>query len=539
MAIKGSFKEVSLPDVLQLLAVGRKTGCLKVTDGSNFGSVYFNDGKICFSNLLNRPDRLGDRLFSRGLITEKQLQDALAQQKLEGGSRRLGDILLEAGLLKQQDIETDVSGQIEDTIFYLLRWPDGEFFFEPDSLPEGENILVSLDAMNLLLEEARRVDEWRTLEKKLPSPQTILERVAMDMDKQEELNLNSEEKQVLSLIDGYRSLAEVLEASALGEFSTSKIVYGLLLAGLAKRGSEKSKQAASWNVNVIDDHRNLGMAFYRTQMYDEAMREYRRIIEIKPDHYEARFYLGLIHFRKGEYAESATEFLEAIAIEPKKAAAYNNLGLSLELMGEREDASRQYRKAIELSPEQSISRVNLAYLLCAEGDYSSAQDQIDRSSQDASRPLLTEFLSGLIAFKNGDIEQALKFWGSIENSNKNNYALQNNLGAIMQSRGQDEDAERFYNAALKAKPNDRAVMRNLLELYYKNGMAEKSVEILNKMAELEIMDPQDMARLANLYLKQGQRDLAAKWWKRTLEVDPDNQVVRRNLSLMDKNAFAK
>ena len=48
MSIKGSFKEISLPDVLQLLSVGHKTGCLKVTDGKNFGSIFFKDGKIVF-----------------------------------------------------------------------------------------------------------------------------------------------------------------------------------------------------------------------------------------------------------------------------------------------------------------------------------------------------------------------------------------------------------------------------------------------------------------------------------------------------------
>lgn len=539
MAIKGSFKEVNLPDVLQLLAVGRKTGCLKVTDGSNFGSVFFNEGKICFANLLNRPDRLGDRLFSRGLITSQNLQDALALQQQEGETRRLGGILLEMGLIKQPDIEADVSGQIEDTIFYLLRWNDGEFFFEPDSLPEGETILVSLDAMNLLLEEARRVDEWRTLEKKLPTPQTVLERVMMDLAKQEDLNLNGEEKQVLSLIDGYRSLAEIMETSPLGEFLTSKIVYGLLLAGLAKRGSEKSKQAASWNINIIDDHGNLGMAFYRTQMYDEATREYRRIIEIRPDHYEARFYLGLIHFRKGEYAEAATEFLEAIAVEPKKSAAYNNLGLSLELMGEREDAARQYRRAIELSSGNVMSRANLAYLFCEDGENDSAQEQLNRIDPAADKPPLVTFLAGLIALKGNDTEQAYKLWSSIENNNKHNYALQNNLGAIMQAKGQDEEAERYYQTALKARPNGRTILRNLLELYYKNGMIAQSVETLNRMAELDIMDPQDMARLGNLYLKQGQKEQAVKWWQKTLEADPGNQMVKRNLALMDKNAFAK
>lgn len=539
MAIKGSFKEVSLPDVLQLLAVGRKTGCLKVTDGSNFGSIYFKDGKISFANLLNRPDRLGDRLFSRGLITAQQQEEALKKQKEEDGKRRLGVILLEMGLIKETDIEADVSDQIEDTIFFLLRWVEGEFFFEPEAIPENENILVSLDAMNLLLEEARRVDEWRTLEKKLPSPQTVLEKIIVDLDKQKEIDLKSEEKQVLSLVDGYRSSAEIMEASALGEFATSKIIYGLLLSGLIKRGSEKSKQAASWNLNIIDDHRNLGMAFYRTQMYDEALREYRRIIEIKPDYYEARFYLGLIHFRKKEYAESATEFLESIAIEPKKAAAYNNLGLSLEIMGEVEDAARQYRKAIELSPNLVTARINLAYLLYYKHEHEAAQEQLNKIEKANEKMPIMVYLQGLISFKKGDFDTALKSWLTLENVCKQNSAILNNIGAIMQAKEQDEEAGRYFNLALKTLPNNKNTLRNLVELYYKNNLVSQSLEILNKMGELDLLDSQDMARMGNLYLKQGQRDLAMKWWNKTIEIDPENQMVKRNLSLLDKNAFSK
>ena len=539
MAIKGSFKEVNLPDVLQLLAVGRKTGCLKVTDGSNFGSIYFSEGKICYASLLNRPDRLGERLFSRGLISSQQLQEALDFQQREGGARRLGGILLEKGLVAEADIEADIAGQIEDTIFHLLRWPDGEFFFEPDSRPEGENILVSLDAMNLLLEEARRVDEWRAMEKKLPTPQTVLEKVMLDLKQQEELRLNAQERQVLGLVDGYRSLAEVIEASPLGEFQTSKIVYGLLLAGLVKRGSEKSRQAASWNQNIIDDHRNLGLAFYRTQMLDEALREYRRIVAIKPDHYEARFYLGLIHFRKGEYAEAATEFLEAIAVEPKQAAAYNNLGLSLELMGEVEDAARQYRRALELSPEKAVPRTNLAYLLYRGGDAETAQEQLNRLESTGQPPDLAQFLSGVIAFRNGQADRALRHWQAIENRGRPNHAVPNNLGALLQARGQEDEAERYYGQALKARPDDPKVLRNLAELYYRTGMADRSIETLNRLAELGLIQPAEMARLGNLYLKQGRKDLAADWWRRTLEADPGNQMVKRNLALMDKNAFAK
>ena len=69
MAIKGSLKEASLLDVLQLLSMGKKTGCLSVTHRNNFGSIYFDKGRICYAAIVNRRDRLGDILLKSGAIT--------------------------------------------------------------------------------------------------------------------------------------------------------------------------------------------------------------------------------------------------------------------------------------------------------------------------------------------------------------------------------------------------------------------------------------------------------------------------------------
>src|SRR5438270_359677 len=55
MAIKGSLKEASLPDVLQLLSMGKKTGCLGLSFHESFGSIYFDNGRICHAAIVNRP----------------------------------------------------------------------------------------------------------------------------------------------------------------------------------------------------------------------------------------------------------------------------------------------------------------------------------------------------------------------------------------------------------------------------------------------------------------------------------------------------
>ena len=76
MAIKGSLKEASLPDVIQLLYLGRRTGCLAVADRQNLGHIYFEEGKLTYASIVNRRDRLGDMLVRNGRITAEQLREA-------------------------------------------------------------------------------------------------------------------------------------------------------------------------------------------------------------------------------------------------------------------------------------------------------------------------------------------------------------------------------------------------------------------------------------------------------------------------------
>src|SRR5690348_7369261 len=93
MAIKGSLKEASLPDVLQLLALGQKTGCLSIADRQNFGYIFFEKGRICYASIVNRRDRLGDILVKHEKITQQQLEDGVhLQGQSKNRDKKLGAI---------------------------------------------------------------------------------------------------------------------------------------------------------------------------------------------------------------------------------------------------------------------------------------------------------------------------------------------------------------------------------------------------------------------------------------------------------------
>ncbi|HXV90474.1 MAG TPA: DUF4388 domain-containing protein, partial [Gemmatimonadales bacterium] len=233
MAIKGSLKEASLPDVLQLLALGQKTGCLAIADRTNFGYIFFERGRICYASIVNRRDRLGDILVKNELITTDQLEQAVAAQE-QRRDRKLGEILVEQGAISRERLERYMRLQIEEAVYFLFTWTQGTFNFEGDVRPERQDFLVSINPESLLLEGARRVDEWSLIEKKIPSLDLIF---IVDRDRLaiSDATLNEIQRLILPLIDGQRDVHQIIEDSGMGEFEVGKALYGLITAGFAHR----------------------------------------------------------------------------------------------------------------------------------------------------------------------------------------------------------------------------------------------------------------------------------------------------------------
>src|SRR5260221_9014061 len=289
MAIKGSLKEASLPDGLQLLALGQKPGCLSIADRSNFGYIYSDGARLPYASMVTRRDRLGDILVKHEKITQDQLDAAIHRQAKER-DKKLGEILVLQNVLTQQELERYMRMQIEESVYYLFTWTQGTFNFEADVRPEQQDFLVSINPESLLLEGARRVDEWGLIEKKIPSFDLIF---LVDRRKLAEsgVELPEDQLQIMDLLDGRRDVQAGIEESGMGEFDVGKAIFGLVSAGFAQRvGKTKATEPTVRDARV-DEHRNLGIAFYKTGMLDEAMREFRPVSELREHDVEARFYI--------------------------------------------------------------------------------------------------------------------------------------------------------------------------------------------------------------------------------------------------------
>jgi Domain of unknown function (DUF4388) len=173
MAFQGSLKELPLPDIIQLVSVSGKTGRFSLRrDGHPGGEIYLRGGQIVHA--------------------------------------RAGDL---AG---------------EEAVYELAIWPEGEFTFHAGE-ESGESTIQKSNT-NLLMEAARRIDEWQVLSKKIPS--TRLVPVFTDQATTTSVSLTPQEWQLISKIDERRSIEEIAIGLDQSPFETCKLLYGLITSGL-------------------------------------------------------------------------------------------------------------------------------------------------------------------------------------------------------------------------------------------------------------------------------------------------------------------
>jgi hypothetical protein len=229
MSLKGTFETFNLNSIFQLLGNDQKTGVLKVRNEDKEIRIYLKDGEIIYATGSHNRDRLGYFLKSNGIISKEQLQASLKQGRAE--KKALGKILLEKGILTPQKLQKFIQLQIEHLIFNLFLWDKGEFEYNDTVLNVKGMIVAKINVVSLLLEASRRIDEISILKKHIPSDLQIF-RITGNVSDKDEITLNSAELKILGLVDGQRSIRQVIRDGGLDEYTAYKILYSLLSSGL-------------------------------------------------------------------------------------------------------------------------------------------------------------------------------------------------------------------------------------------------------------------------------------------------------------------
>ncbi len=310
MDLKGEITTTELAEIFQMLTQTRKEGTLTVSHADHKKAIYFSkQGVTLLFDSDKKTGSMGQMLLDYGKVTAEQLQQALTVQKESG--HRLGEILSGMGLVTQEEIEDLVCTQIQEEIFDLLSWRGGYFEFneglrkEPTLLKNRPLTNLVIDSNSVLMEAARRLDEWQRIETLIPSA----DEVPVPTEDRQGAPEGELLQKVLSAADGQSTADELVEKTGLYKFGVYTALYQLLEEGWLRLATPEE---------LI----RLARACRQRDQTEKSLRLYEVVIEHQPDNVRRRTDLARLAEELGDipravrhYEWLAREHIEAERIE--------------------------------------------------------------------------------------------------------------------------------------------------------------------------------------------------------------------------------
>lgn len=235
MNLQGDFEGLTLASILQLLCNDQKTGVLTVSCDKEESRVFFEQGTIVYASASLKEARLGFLMRTDGIISAQQLQKCLAFAKEE--NVHLGKVLVEKGYISLDTLKKYNTKQVEAILYNLLFWKKGRFEYKDANLNLKGMIVTQLNPMKLILEASRRIDELSVLKNSIPSDRLVF-KMSGKVQSKEEIKLNANEWRILSLIDGTRTVRQIITESGYDEFAVYKIFFSVISSGLIEQKDE-------------------------------------------------------------------------------------------------------------------------------------------------------------------------------------------------------------------------------------------------------------------------------------------------------------
>jgi hypothetical protein len=242
--LKGDVEILGLGNLLQLLAMNHREGILTLIRSDDRKTIHFAPKGIrLLSTSMKRVNKLGKILLRRKRISKEDLDALLKEQKLLGW--KLGQIAVESGLVQKKDVEEALREQIEEEIFDMFMWKEAAFEFVEGRAPKQEEnnplsgVTFDANVMGLILEAARRADELLMIRRILTDDEMTLSKFPFEIQADELGQDMDTVDEIIPIINGRRTVREVVNASIYPRFVTMRAIYRLLVLGYIKAQDRK------------------------------------------------------------------------------------------------------------------------------------------------------------------------------------------------------------------------------------------------------------------------------------------------------------
>ncbi|MBI3725977.1 tetratricopeptide repeat protein [bacterium] len=507
----GRHEIIDIADILQSLGNKRWTGTLQVISHARNVHLFLRDGIIQHSKADASKVVLGRALFKLGRLDESDLNLVLNTAELQG--KRVGKACVSLGLVTDDDIHEALSFQARESVLDLFTWDDVDARFHPGEPPlvtvfgpEEIETKLNLSPMALLMEAARRADEWEVVKAELPTGDEVLVSANGNGTKS-----SGAERRLLALVDGYRTANEIAGLSATANFEALRQLAELVKGGrlkrldpveLAKVALEAEREAdlpKALKLYELAQSRGLGD---RIDLAKRIARVYQLLGNTKESvaHW---IRLAARCEELGQLDKAIEAYRAGLAIEPERLEAQERLAKHLVSLHRTDEAATQlhvliehledagevdkkkllwaYDQLLELAPDDEPALKRSAELYLLEGDKVHAVVRLDE---------LAQHMVSREAF-----DEAVASYHRVLEIDEECLEARLSLAQCLGKTGNTDDAVREY--------------RRLAELLQKSGLIQNSTnwtflfKVYESIVELEPAATAAWEWLAKAYLENG------------------------------------
>jgi two-component system OmpR family response regulator len=230
---QADLRRTALPEMLHTIFLHRVSGVLEASRGQVEKKVYIRGGEVLYATSSDLDDSLGVYLRRTEQVSEEQFKASMAERA--ESEKRLGELLVEQGILSPADLHQAIQDQIEAIVWSLFSWQDGEVVFKIGEVGDSEIIHIHLPMQRVILQGIKRSPNAKSLVTRLGHKDTLFE-PTFTTEKVIEVALDAQELALLKLVDGKRTLYELCVGGPFKAPENARLLYAYFVLRLIKRG---------------------------------------------------------------------------------------------------------------------------------------------------------------------------------------------------------------------------------------------------------------------------------------------------------------
>jgi hypothetical protein len=231
---RSDLAKTPLAEVLETVRRYRVPGVITVVRQGMEKRIFIWHGDVIFATSSDRFESLGHYLLKCGLMSQEQFVESSRRLVAATGTKRLGDILVEMGLLDEARLRSIVLEQVRAIVSELFEWDEGQVVFKVGEYRTDEPIKLTLPTRELIFQGVKGIRDVRRLVSVLGPSWTVFS-PAYAAAEIGDVGLTPVEAAYLGLVDGVKTLRELVSAGSGEAAHNAKLIYGFFVLKLIVR----------------------------------------------------------------------------------------------------------------------------------------------------------------------------------------------------------------------------------------------------------------------------------------------------------------